>query len=114
MSADCIIHRSPFPNWFATQDASCGVWLCDKASEQKVKVEPPTEWGRHWSWNVTEDGGGIYFQRKPLPPETKVVNRQDGESATVLNQFGSGSYEVMTDSAIEVWEEDDIQVVEEE
>jgi hypothetical protein len=26
-------------------------------------VEPPAEWGRDWSWNITEDGGGIYFRR---------------------------------------------------
>ena len=44
---DCIIHGSPFSDWFATQDTSRGVWLCDRASDQKVKVEPPTEWGRH-------------------------------------------------------------------
>ena len=61
---DRIVHRSPWREWYATQDGSCGVWLCDKASERKVKVEPPVEWGRHWSWNVTEDGTGIYFKRE--------------------------------------------------
>jgi hypothetical protein len=60
---DCRIHPSPFPDWHATQDTSRGVWLCDKASDRKTLVEPPTEWGRCWSWNVTEDGGGIYFRR---------------------------------------------------
>jgi len=57
-----IIHQSPFQAWFATQDGTRGVWFCDKASEQKVNVEPPTEWGLHWAWNVTEDGLGIYFR----------------------------------------------------
>jgi hypothetical protein len=109
---DRQIHLSPYPEWFATQDPVRGVWLCDKASERKLKVEPPTDWGRHWSWNVTEDGTGIYFQRKPLPPETKVISRVDGESATVLNQVGPGTYEVMTDQGIEVWQDGDIQVVE--
>jgi hypothetical protein len=62
---DRRIHLSPWHDWYSTQDASSrGVWLCDKASEQKVKVEPPTEWGRHWSWSVTEDGTGIYFKRE--------------------------------------------------
>ena len=61
-------HLSPFPEWYATQDASsCGVWICDKASDQKVKVEPPADWGRHWSWNVTEDGKGVCFKRTDLP-----------------------------------------------
>ena len=61
---DRRIHPSPFSDWYATQDASRGVWLCDKTSDRKVKVEPPAEWGRHWAWNVTEDGRGIYFERK--------------------------------------------------
>lgn len=111
--SDIIVHRSPFRDWYATQDAVRGVWLCDKASEQKVKAEPPVKWGRHWSWNITEDGGGIYFRRKSLPPETKVISRLDGEPGTVLNQVGPATYEVVTDDGIEVWREDDIQVVEE-
>ena len=60
---DRRIHPSPFADWYATQDGSRGVWLCDKTSDGKVKVEPPAEWGRDWSWNVTEDGTGIYFER---------------------------------------------------
>ena len=55
--------ETPRPTPHATQDGSRGVWLCDKASERKVKVEPPAEWGRYWTWNVTEDGTGIYFER---------------------------------------------------
>ena len=65
---DCRIHPSPFTDWYATQDTSRGVWLCDKASDRKILVQPPTEWGRHWSWNLTEDGSGIYFRRTGLPP----------------------------------------------
>ena len=61
---DLRIHPAPFSEWHATQDTSSrGVWLCDKTSDRKVLVEPPTEWGRHWSWNVTEEGTGIYFRR---------------------------------------------------
>jgi len=61
---DHIVHKSPFPEWFATQDTSCrGVWLCDRTSDRKVKVEPPAEWGRQWAWNIIEDGTGIYFTR---------------------------------------------------
>ena len=55
---DRRIHPSPYSDWHATQDGSRGVWLCEKASERKVKVEPPAEWGRHWSWNVTRTAGG--------------------------------------------------------
>lgn len=62
MTDDRIIHQSPFPDWFATQDVR-GVWLCDRTSDRKVKFEPPPAWGRDWSWNVTEDGTGIYFRR---------------------------------------------------
>ena len=46
--------------------------------------------------------------------ETKVIHRQDGESGTVLNRVGPHEYEVMTDHGIKVWQEDDIQVVDEE
>ena len=38
------------------------MWLCDKSSDQKVKVESPAEWGRRWSWKLTEDGSGICFK----------------------------------------------------
>ena len=61
---DYIVHQSPFPDWFAFQDTSSrGIWICDRASDRKVKFEPPAEWGRDWSWNLTEDGSGIYFTR---------------------------------------------------
>jgi hypothetical protein len=61
---DHRIHPSPFLDWFATQDTSAGgVWIYDKASERKVKAKPPAEWGRHWSWNVTEDGKGVCLRR---------------------------------------------------
>jgi hypothetical protein len=64
---DYIVHKAPFPDWYATQDTSSrGVWLCDRASDRKVKVEPPAEWGRYWSWNITEDGTGVYFRRTDL------------------------------------------------
>jgi hypothetical protein len=62
---DLVTHRSPFADWYATQDASC-VWICDKGSDRRIKLEPPTEWGRHWAWNLTEDGKGIYFKRTDL------------------------------------------------
>ena len=61
---DRRIHLSPFPDWYADQDTSAGgVWLYDKTSERKVLVQPPAEWGRHWSWNLTQDGTGIYVKR---------------------------------------------------
>ena len=64
MSEERIVHPSPFAQWFATQDGRA-VWVCDKASDRKVRFEPPAEWGRHWSWNLTEDGGGIRFRHLP-------------------------------------------------
>ncbi|MGO9108990.1 MAG: hypothetical protein ACLP9L_07130 [Thermoguttaceae bacterium] len=114
MTDDRITHRSPFSDWFATQDTSRGVWLCDKASDQKVKVEPLAEWEAHWTWNVSEDGMGIYFRRMlPLLPETKVFSRLDGEPGIILCRLGPDAYEVATCDGIEVWKESDIQPVEE-
>jgi hypothetical protein len=115
MNEDRISHKSPFPDWFATQDTSCGVWLCDKTSDRKVKMEPPTEWETHWTWNVTKDGTDIYFRRtmKPLVPETKVFSRLDGAPGIILCRVGPNIYEVATDDGIEVWDESDIQPVEE-
>ena len=49
-----------------------------------------------------------------LGTETKVVNTRDGEPGTVLNRVGPHEYEVMTDHGIEVWQEDDIQLADEE
>jgi hypothetical protein len=63
MSEERIVHLSPYKEWFADQGGLRGVWLCNKANAEKVKVEPPAEWGRHWAWNITEDGLGIYLRR---------------------------------------------------
>ena len=68
---DRRIHPSPYPEWYATQDASC-VWICDKKSDQRVKFEPPAEWGQHWSWNITEDGKGVYVRRTDIPHSPEV------------------------------------------
>lgn len=46
-------------------------------------------------------------------PETRVFNRQDGESGTILNRVSPHEYEVMTDDGIEVWNEMDILVADE-
>lgn len=58
-----VIHESPFTDWFATQDIARGVTIYDRSSGEKIVVKPPAKWGRQWSWNVTEDGKGIYFKR---------------------------------------------------
>jgi hypothetical protein len=60
---ETIVHKSPWPSWYASQDVTRGVSLHDKSSDKRVVVEPPAEWGRHWAWNITEDGKGIYFKR---------------------------------------------------
>jgi hypothetical protein len=54
-----IIHKSPFADWYATQDMPRGVSIYDRNSDEKTVVEPPAEWGRDWSWSVTEDGTGV-------------------------------------------------------
>jgi len=63
MTTDLVVHKAPWQEWFATQDAVRGVVFCKKGSDQTVKVEPPSEWGRRWRWNLTEDGAGIYFRK---------------------------------------------------
>ena len=61
---DLRIHPAPFSDWYASQDTSArAVWIYDRASAEKVKLEPPAEWGRHWAWSITEDGQGVYFKR---------------------------------------------------
>ena len=60
---EALIHQSPWPEWFATQDSCQGVWICDKTSDQKFQVKPPSEWGTAWAWNITEDGTGIFIKR---------------------------------------------------
>ena len=60
---DIRIHKSPWPAWFATQESLASIVICSKTSGEKVTVEPPMEWGRHWAWNTTEDGSGIVIQR---------------------------------------------------
>ena len=42
-----IFHKSPFADWFATQDVARGVTIYDRSSDTKIAVAPPAEWGRH-------------------------------------------------------------------
>ena len=63
---------------------------------------------------MTEDNSNQPTGSKPLTPETKVFNTQDGEPGTILNRVSPDAYEVMTDEGIEVWQEKDIQPVEED
>jgi hypothetical protein len=57
------IHKSPWPEWFATQESLTNVVICSKTTGEKVVVEPPKEWVHHWAWNITEDGTGIVIRR---------------------------------------------------
>jgi hypothetical protein len=57
------IHKSPWPDWYATQESLDGVMICNKAASEKVLIEPPKEWGHRWSWNFTEDGSGIVIRQ---------------------------------------------------
>jgi len=60
---DIRIHKSPWPDWFATQESLAGVCIVSKATGEKVMVEPPREWGHNWAWNIAEDGSGIVIRR---------------------------------------------------
>ncbi len=62
MTDELVVHSSPWPKWFVTQDVARGVSIYEKHSDRKIVIEPPTEWGSHWAWNVTEDGAGVYFR----------------------------------------------------
>jgi hypothetical protein len=57
------IHRSPWADWYATQESLASVSICNKSTGEKVEIEPPQEWGRYWAWNLTEDGTGIMMLR---------------------------------------------------
>ena len=65
MADELVIHPSPWPEWFATQDVPRGVSIREKDSDRKIVLEPPPDWGPYWAWNLTEDGTGIYFRRTP-------------------------------------------------
>jgi len=60
---DVRIHKSPWSEWFATQESLTGVVICSKTTGEKVVVEPPKEWRRHWAWNISDDGTGIVIRR---------------------------------------------------
>jgi hypothetical protein len=57
------IYKSPWPEWFATQESLMGVMICNRATDEKQLVEPPKEWGIKWAWNFVEDGSGIVIRR---------------------------------------------------
>lgn len=60
---DSVIHPSPWPEWFASQEDRRSVVICDRASDNKIKIQPPASWGKNWAWNITEDGSGIVLRR---------------------------------------------------
>jgi hypothetical protein len=63
MTTDLVIYKAPWQaDWYATQDAVREVLLCNRQGDETVEVEPPSEWGLGWRWNLTEDGSGIYFR----------------------------------------------------
>ena len=94
------------------------MWLCDKASERKVKGRAARRVGA--ALGVERDRGrhGDLFQEghamNPPAPKPRSSTPRDGEPGTVLNRSGPHEYEVMTDHGIEVWQEDDIQAADEE
>jgi hypothetical protein len=64
LDQDSRIHPAPFSDWQASQDTSGrGVWIYDRATDEKVNIESPAKWGPNWSWNIDEDGKGVYFRR---------------------------------------------------
>jgi hypothetical protein len=63
IETDTVIHPSPRPDWYATQEDHRSVWICKKASDEKIKVEPPACWGNAWAWNISEQGTGIVMRR---------------------------------------------------
>ena len=62
VTTDLLIHKAPWPNWFATQDAVRGVLFCNRQGDERFRAEPPPERGRKWAWNLTEEGSGIYYR----------------------------------------------------
>jgi len=62
-TTDVRVHKSPWNDWYATQESLAGVVLCNRETAEKVVVEPPQEWGRKWAWNLLEDGSGIVMHR---------------------------------------------------
>lgn len=61
--ADSVTHPSPWPDWFATQHDHRSILICDKSSDEKIKVEPPVAWGNSWAWNINTQGTGIVMRR---------------------------------------------------
>ena len=60
---DSQTHTSPWPEWYATQEDTASVTIISKASGEKMVIKPPTEWGRRWAWNISEDGTGVVIRR---------------------------------------------------
>jgi hypothetical protein len=57
------IHKSPWPDWYATQFSTKGIIICNRQTAEETLIEPPTEWGRKWAWNFTEDGSGVVLRQ---------------------------------------------------
>ena len=59
---DSLIHFRRFPTGTPPRTFPRRMAL-RQGKRPEGQVVPPADWGRHWTWNVTEDGTGIYFKR---------------------------------------------------
>ena len=54
--------RPSTTDWYVTQ-VGRSVEVRDRGTHEVLQVvSPPSEWGRHWDWNVTPDGTGVYLR----------------------------------------------------
>lgn len=55
-------HPTPWCDWYPAQDSIRGVWIISRATGQKLKVEPPVEWGSYWMWKVFDEAGVVFHR----------------------------------------------------
>ena len=81
---DVRLHRSPFNNWYASQESLRGVVVHDKESAQQIEVAPPSDWGKCWAWNLSEDGLGLVVTRTSPKKGSTTASIRDGEGQRIF------------------------------
>ncbi len=57
---ETVFHTIGFKGWEVTQNGR-SLLITDKSDGHTIELAPPEQWGRNWTWNLTDDG--IFFKR---------------------------------------------------
>ncbi len=70
MPTETVVHEFPLGSEHFVAQAGRSVQIFKRVEGNSFSVDlrepvkvfsPPEKWGKHWAWNIREDGSGIVF-----------------------------------------------------